>query len=346
MTLDRERARGGRAAARRRARPRRCSRRRRASSRSPTRTWPARSAREPSRRATTRASSRSSPSAARGPLHAAEVADVARDPRGARAALPGHHLRHRAADERSEVRPDAHGLHGRGRDRRRPAEPRAAASSPRSCALASARDGVRRGRSRSRPALDCRYVGPGLRAARPAPGGPLRRSAALDEFHRLHEQEYGHAFRDPIEIVNAAGDRDRRRGRRSSACPSPPARSRTRALGEGESVFRRDGALASLPTRLLRARAASGRRARSTARRSSSSATRPCSSRPAGPRAPTPSGILVLEAPDEHDRDPHRSGHRRRSSPARSTRSRSRWATSSPACRTRRSSASRRTSAA
>ena len=45
-----------------------------------------------------------------GPLHAAEVADSARDPGGARAAVPRHHLRRRPAHERPQVRPDAHRL--------------------------------------------------------------------------------------------------------------------------------------------------------------------------------------------------------------------------------------------
>jgi N-methylhydantoinase A len=81
------------------------------------------------------------------------------------------------------------------------------------------------------------------------PGGVFD-DRSLEEFHRLHEQEYGHAFRDPIEIVNA----------RVTALGARPkvgrvaVRSGTLAdatLGEGQSVYRCDGALASLPTRFL-----------------------------------------------------------------------------------------------
>ena len=78
-----------------------------------------------------------------GPLHAAEVADLARDPRGARAAVPRHHVCRRAADERPQVRPDAHGLPDAGLDRRRAAEPRARRARRRAARLAAAR---RRGR--------------------------------------------------------------------------------------------------------------------------------------------------------------------------------------------------------
>ena len=58
-----------------------------------------------------------------------------------------------------------------------------------------------RARSRSRPgwtaATSGRATSCGSRCRRNA-----SRREALDEFHRPHEQEYGHAFRDPIEIVN------------------------------------------------------------------------------------------------------------------------------------------------
>ena len=64
-----------------------------------------------------------------------------------------------------------------------------------------------------------------------------------EEFHRLHEREYGHAFRDPIEIVNlrvtAYGKRPRVEQLPSGANGGDPL------LGEGESVFGRK----SYPTR-------------------------------------------------------------------------------------------------
>src|SRR6266511_5917359 len=50
-------------------------------------------------------------------------------------------------------------------------------------------------------ALDCRYVGQGYELRVPLQG-PFT-EAALEQFHRLHEREYGSAYGDPIEIVNA-----------------------------------------------------------------------------------------------------------------------------------------------
>ena len=138
-----------------------------------------------------------------GPLHAAEVADSLGHPRGDRAAL-----------SRASPRPCGLLTSDLKYDQMRTVfmvegaidaerlEPRARRSSRPSCA-----DRLARRRRRRRAtievdrALDCRYVGQGyeLRV-------PLRTArfteAALEEFHRLHEQEYGHAFRDPIEIVN------------------------------------------------------------------------------------------------------------------------------------------------
>jgi N-methylhydantoinase A len=98
-------------------------------------------------------------------------------------------------------------------------------------------------------ALDCRYVGQGyeLRVTLPE-----RRFApeALEEFHRLHEQEYGHAFRDPIEIVNL---RVTATGRRAKVgrLAAPAGTLDAALLGEGEGVFRVDGKLVPLPTRYL-----------------------------------------------------------------------------------------------
>jgi N-methylhydantoinase A len=53
---------------------------------------------------------------------------------------------------------------------------------------------------------DARYVGQGYELRLPLPAGEIGSAeleAALDRFHGLHEQEYGHHFRGaPIEIVN------------------------------------------------------------------------------------------------------------------------------------------------
>jgi N-methylhydantoinase A len=98
-------------------------------------------------------------------------------------------------------------------------------------------------------ALDCRYVGQGyeLRV-------PLRQETftddALAQFHQLHEQEYGHAMDDPIEIVNlrvtAVGKRPK------LGQPNVTSGALAEALlGEGESVFRVNGSLSALPTQYL-----------------------------------------------------------------------------------------------
>jgi N-methylhydantoinase A len=84
--------------------------------------------------------------------------------------------------------------------------------------------------------LDCRYAGQGYELRIPLPGERFT-PEALEEFHRLHEQEYGHAFRDPIEIVNlrvtALGKRPR-----IQRLPGA-ANGGDSLLGEGESVFGR-----------------------------------------------------------------------------------------------------------
>jgi N-methylhydantoinase A len=101
-------------------------------------------------------------------------------------------------------------------------------------------------------ALDCRYVGQGYELRIPLPEERFT-PAALEEFHRLHEQEYGHAFRDPIEIVNlrvtAAGKRPSVERLPANTDGGDPL------LGEGESVF----GGTSYPTRNYeRARLATG----------------------------------------------------------------------------------------
>jgi N-methylhydantoinase A len=97
--------------------------------------------------------------------------------------------------------------------------------------------------------LDCRYVGQGYELRIPLPDGRFT-TDALEEFHRRHEQEYGHAFRDPIEVVNL---RVTAIGRRPRVEPHPLRAGYSREgeplLGEGESVFRRDGTLTAHPTR-------------------------------------------------------------------------------------------------
>jgi N-methylhydantoinase A len=64
----------------------------------------------------------------------------------------------------------------------------------------------------------------------------------------MHRQEYGHAFTDPIEVVNL---RVTATGVRPKVERLPPADGAMddAMIGEGEGVFRVDGELASLPTR-------------------------------------------------------------------------------------------------
>ncbi len=63
------------------------------------------------------------------------------------------------------------------------------------------RDGVDEADIEVIRALDCRYVGQGYELRVTLEGAYS--DAALEQFHRLHEREYGSAYGDPIEIVNA-----------------------------------------------------------------------------------------------------------------------------------------------
>jgi N-methylhydantoinase A len=107
-------------------------------------------------------------------------------------------------------------------------------------------DGVADGEIEVGTGLDCRYVGQGYELRIPLPDGRFDPDA-LAEFHRLHEQEYGHAFRDPIEIVNL---RVTATGRRSRVERLPTFGDGSESLlGEGESVFRRNGSLTASAAR-------------------------------------------------------------------------------------------------
>jgi N-methylhydantoinase A/oxoprolinase/acetone carboxylase beta subunit len=109
------------------------------------------------------------------------------------------------------------------------------------------RDGVPTGDVEVIRALDCRYVGQGYELRVTLDDGPFT-DEALDQFHVLHEREYGSAYGDPIEIVNA---RVTAIGRRP-ALESPPVSSGSldeALVGENEGVFRVDGNLQALQTR-------------------------------------------------------------------------------------------------
>jgi N-methylhydantoinase A len=112
------------------------------------------------------------------------------------------------------------------------------------------RDGAAAAEIRVERALDCRYVGQGYELRIPV-GPEGFTEAALDAFHRAHRDEYGHAFGDPIEIVNlrvtASGERPKLA--RVDVGGGTLAEA---LLGEATGVWRVDGALESLPTRHLR----------------------------------------------------------------------------------------------
>jgi len=94
--------------------------------------------------------------------------------------------------------------------------------------------------------LDCRYVGQGYELRVPLSDGAFS-EPDLNQFHALHEREYGHAFSDRIEIVNARVSAiGKRRGLGAlnlSGGDLDAAR-----VGESESIFRVEGALRSLTT--------------------------------------------------------------------------------------------------
>ncbi len=108
------------------------------------------------------------------------------------------------------------------------------------------RDGVAEGDIEIARMLDCRYAGQGYELRLALSNGNFS-EAELERFHALHEREYGHAFSDPIEIVNA---RVSVTGRRPTLRRlRPPEGSLEAALvGRRESIFRVDGSLEALPT--------------------------------------------------------------------------------------------------
>ena len=110
-----------------------------------------------------------------------------------------------------------------------------------------ARDGVAESEISVIRALDCRYVGQGYELRVTLDDGPFT-EAALDEFHRLHEREYGSAYGDPIEIVNA---RVTAIGKRPTLheLPVESGTFEEALVGESEGHFRVGGQLQALTTR-------------------------------------------------------------------------------------------------
>ena len=113
-------------------------------------------------------------------------------------------------------------------------------------------------------ALDCRYVGQGYELRVTLDGAYS--DAALEQFHRLHEREYGSAYGDPIEIVNA---RVTAIGKRPALDRLPVSDGGLEAafLGEGAGHFRVNGELQAVTSRLYDRHAAAARRVARRARR-------------------------------------------------------------------------------
>jgi len=97
-------------------------------------------------------------------------------------------------------------------------------------------------------ALDCRYAGQGYELRLVLEEGRFT-EAALEQFHALHEREYGQRYSDPIEIVNA---RVTVIGRRAVLRELPVAGGDhgDAVLGESACHFRVDGTLQPVNTRL------------------------------------------------------------------------------------------------
>jgi N-methylhydantoinase A len=114
------------------------------------------------------------------------------------------------------------------------------------------RDGASAEEIRIERFLDCRYVGQGYELRIPVAAAFT--SASLAAFHRAHEAEYGHAYPDPIEVVNlrvtATGQRPRLRRVNVGSGDLASA-----TIGRATTIWRVNGALAELDThRLLRDR--------------------------------------------------------------------------------------------
>jgi N-methylhydantoinase A len=110
------------------------------------------------------------------------------------------------------------------------------------------RDGVAESEIEVIRGLDCRYAGQGYELRVTLDGAFT--DAALEQFHRLHEREYGSAYADPIEIVNA---RVTAIGRRPTLDTPPVVSGSLEAafVRESESHFRVNGELQGVTTRFF-----------------------------------------------------------------------------------------------
>jgi N-methylhydantoinase A len=122
-------------------------------------------------------------------------------------------------------------------------------------------DGVKPGDITMSRAFDCRYLGQGYELKVTLPGGdfgPAALKETVEEFHRLHEREYGHCFPDdPVEIVNlrttATGKIPKMESYQAPATPDAPGEpsGEPHASGSGTGLFRVDGQLSEHPVRYV-----------------------------------------------------------------------------------------------
>ena len=116
-----------------------------------------------------------------------------------------------------------------------------------------ARDGADRAEVTVERFLDCRYAGQGYELRIPV-GEEGYADGTLAAFHAAHEAEYGHAFSDPIEVVNlrvtVTGPRPKLQRVSVGAGTLDEA-----TVGEATTVWRVGSELEALPTKhLLRER--------------------------------------------------------------------------------------------
>lgn len=102
-------------------------------------------------------------------------------------------------------------------------------------------------------ALDCRYVGQGYELRVSLEDEKLDEAAlrnVVEEFHRIHELEYGHCFRgDPVELVNLRTTAVGRRPKMTDFRGPAPGDLGDARIGDGTGLFRVDGTLDSAPVR-------------------------------------------------------------------------------------------------
>ena len=146
-------------------------------------------------------------------------------------------------------------------------------------------------RGRAVPGLPLRR--PGLRAAHPGGRGarsPRRRSR---RFHAAHRDEYGHAFDDPVEIVNLRVTVRGRRPKLERIAVEPGTGAARRRGCPGRDLARRRRASSSCPRRTSTARRSSPA-SRSRAPPSCCSSTRTVAVPPGWAATATPEGVVLL----------------------------------------------------